>query len=185
MSEIFFLSVMAPYAALILSGKKKWELRANPRFGIFPDCEMGSGDRVYIVSMGDHPVISCLATVTRILRGEAYRDYFGDFDTGHWQETGCGTDPDRDLAFFRNEIFEEYTTAIGLLSCPLVPAIEVCRIRHRFKQKPWNGRGCVPLAHLKRFEIDGKPVPDYFHELADRLLSVRDARVSPGAEPPG
>ena len=49
--------------------------------------------------------------------------------------------------------------------------LDVAQIQHNTKATAWSGRGFTPARELKRFSISGRPVPDFFEELAQQTLA--------------
>lgn len=171
MAGLFFLSIREPWAGKIRTGEKVWELRENPRFGIFPEAQLAPGDRIFIVAgpkenSGMEPRISCMAEVPRILRGADFPAYFGDPATGHFREAGFGPE---EWETFERKVLPRYRTAVGLRAHPLRPAIPVSVIRHRHTGRPWSGRGCLPASHLKRYAVEGLSVEGWGQALGDRV----------------
>lgn len=114
MAGLFFLSVRKPWAGKIRSGEKRWELRENPRFGIFPDARIAVGHRLFVVAVpeagsGREPTISCMAGATGILHEDALAAVFGDPATGRFREAGFGPE---EWERFRLEVLPAYRTAV-------------------------------------------------------------------------
>lgn len=166
MRNVYFLSLEEKYVQMILAGTKKFEFRKNPKFGILPNCELSEGDIIFVTSDG---CIPCCCIVNQILRDKVYYDYFKDYDSGHWKEAGCDDNSERNFDFFCKDILNEHSTAIGLVVLPIDP-INVKLIRHTTTNKPWNGRGFIPLQDLKRFSIHGEGVFSYFEKLSHTIL---------------
>lgn len=181
MAELFLLSVLEPWAGKIRSGAKTWELRENPRFGIFPEAEIQVGDRIFIVAVpeggpGDGeatPAISCMAEVTSILREREFQEFFGDPATGNFLAAGFAPS---EWERFRTEILPVYRTAVGLRPIPIEPPIPVSRVRHRHTGRSWNGRGCLPVSHLKRYHLDGRPLESALGDLARELAGESEGQ---------
>ena len=171
-NEMYFLSIHDQYLSKIIDGTKQWEFRANPRFGILTDSEIRKGDLIFCIGTFPGnvpgPQIRCLCRVVEILRSESMAAYFGEERSGHWIEAGCRGDWD----YFKREILGVYSTAIRLEAYDIRPAVDVSVIRHRTKrQRTWKGRGFTPARELFRYGVDGKSVPAYFREVADRILA--------------
>jgi hypothetical protein len=171
---LFLLSILEPWAGKIRSGTKTWELRENPRFGIFPEAEMEVGDRVFIVTVPEGgrgegaatPAISCMAEVTSVLREREFQEFFGDLETGHFLAAGFAPS---EWERFRTEVLPVYRTAVGVRPFPIESPIPVSRFRHRHTGRAWNGRGCLPVSHLKRYALDGRSLESALGELAREL----------------
>jgi len=170
--NVFFLSIFKKYVNLIIDGKKKWEFRQNPRFGILPDHEIEIGDWIFMVSVGDTIEIPCLAVADKILRGQDYNVYFENFDNNHWKESGISGSGMDSFNTFVHEILHKHTTAIKLIPYRIIQPSDVSLIKHKYKDTSWNGRGFLPVSDLKRYEISGKDVETYFRELGNQVLGV-------------
>ena len=164
-NELFTLSVLRPYANMILAGTKRWEFRLNPEFGRAGDHEFATEDTVFIVAMGPETTVTCFCRVGCILRGEELRVYFDDPATGHWREAGCREGMDRDWVFFEREIVNQYETAIELAVRPLRSLIPVDTVRHRQTGKPWSGRGFCHVSQLHRYDIEDQELAAFLAEL--------------------
>ena len=151
---VFCLSIQKDNVSRILSGNKRWEFRANPRFGCSEEQAIKSGDTLVIISVNDEDVrVSCAATIGRILRKQYLHSYFGDPGTGHWLEAGCAPDSQRDWEFFAHDILENFSVAVELKEVRPLPQMAMASIVHQHTGRPWRGLGLTPLDHLHRFTI--------------------------------
>lgn len=175
MSEIYFLSIHDQYVSMIMSGKKTWEFRKNPCFGILSDREIKKGDMLFIISIFPGvkrpPIIKCMCRILHILRNEELKCHFQEKNSGNWKESGCDENTERDWTFFKENILDEYSTAINLKAFVVNPPVDVSLIRHRIKESPWKGTGLTPAKSLKRFLIEGENISDYFFELSSKIAS--------------
>jgi hypothetical protein len=168
--RLFTLSLRRVYADMILSGDKRWEFRANPRFGASSNHHMSPGDVLFLVSTspaGNAICIACLAG--RILRGQQLVEYFGAEATGHWMEAGCKPGTERDFVFFQREILSCYATAVELLRVrPVAPPIacaEITKLKNGV-EVAWSGRGFSARKDLLRLRYRGEPLVEVLGRLA-------------------
>lgn len=167
--EIYFLSIFHEYVSMIIHGEKQWEFRANPRFGMHENGEIQINDILFLVSVFKDtdrlPEIQCLCKIVNILRKQEMEKYFSNKVSGHWKEAGCSDDSERDWDFFKNNILDNFSTAIRLEVQPIQPAVKVSKIIHKTKLTPWSGTGFTPVKNLKRFSIGDKEVVEYLRKM--------------------
>ncbi|MEW8030222.1 MAG: hypothetical protein AB2809_04780 [Candidatus Thiodiazotropha sp.] len=175
--ELSFLSVSRTSVLHILSGDKRWEFRANPRFGILQDAELKSGNRLLIIESCEKPAIVALVTVGQIFRKEQFQHYF-ERSTNHWLEAGCQPDSHRDWDFFEQVILNKHQVAVQLCDVRKIERLAVKNIRQRFTGKPWKGIGLISLKTLKRFQIEGQTINDFFCHLVKKTEADASTAVS-------
>jgi hypothetical protein len=168
MPDIFLLSVLQPWAGMILSGRKRWEFRANPRFGRATapggERELAPGDWCFVVAVepegAEAAALTCCCRVGRILRGPEIEEYF--LAPGHcrWLEAGF-----EDREEFAEAVPGAYATVVELDARPLAEPVAVERIRHAHTGEAWSGRGFAHAAQLRRYRLDGMPVEETLAEL--------------------
>ena len=161
--EIFLLSVLPPWAAMLASGEKQWEFRANPNFGRAGEHTMRPGDRLFIIESGPEPHFLCHGLVSRILRGQEIEHYFTTPE--RLGEAGYPAAPESQ-ARFREEILPGHATAVHIQASPLPRPVPVSLIRHLHKKTPFLGRGFYHVAQLGRYHAGGRPVAGYLKELS-------------------
>jgi hypothetical protein len=174
MKRIYFLSIQNNYVSMISKGEKKWEFRRNPRFGLYSDYELATGDILFLVSRFASTAmparIECMCLVQTILREREMTEHFADRETGHWLEAGCREGTARDWDFFKTNILPIYSTAIKLKPYPLVPPVETDVIRHKTKKTPWKAIGFTPASALKKFAVGDMEIDEYFYSIKHSIL---------------
>jgi hypothetical protein len=184
LAELFLLSVLEPHARRICEGRKLWEFRENPRFGMSGVHHLTAGDLMFIVSMGDRPEIACVCRVLQILRGDALRLHFGTRESGAWQEIGYGRE-EQPWCILVEEILPKSRVAIRLETFLLRRPIAVADIRHAQTGKAWSGQGFLHASQLKRYRLDGRYVEEALREILEKGVYECSAGAHAGrrAEP--
>ena len=173
MAGIYLLSIYSQYVDMLISGEKLWEFRANPNFGITDRHRLQLGDAIFICAREKDARLSeirCFCIVRDILRGADYTAYFSDFDSGHWQEAGCALGTERDLAFFKAEILDQFRCAVRLETHKIAHPIRVSDIKHKYRGTNWSGKGFLPARDLKRFRLAGQKVEECLRQILCRAI---------------
>ncbi len=172
--KVFLLSIRDSNVDAFLAGRKRWEFRANPRFGIGLDYSLVPGDVVFMVGHATDEAISadirCMGVVKSILREAKFRKAFGDHQSELWSKTGWHADCGKSKNEYQEQILSSYAVAVEADPYRIDPAIRVTDIRHRVTGMSWKGIGFVPACSLKRYVIRGKEVAVFFRDLAERLV---------------
>ena len=167
MNSLFLVTIDCreiDFTAQMLSGKKKWEFRANENFGKAEGLTIG--DVMFFIDINDTFEIKAAAVITAVLRGSEMLCFFNDKSSGHWRDAACEENTNRDWDFFLNTILTQYHCAIGLEPFPIDPVIPITEIRYKYKEGSLNPQGMIKIVSLnRRFEIQGMQVEDYFRNI--------------------
>lgn len=178
--NLFLLSIRDSSVDAFLGGRKRWEFRANPRFGVGSDYSLVSGDAVIMVGHSNDFTTSahvrCMGVVKSILRGAEFRRAFGDLQSELWNKTGWHADCGKSKNEYQEHILSSYAVAVEFDPYRIAPAIPVTDIRHRVTGMPWKGIGFVPASSLKRYVIKGEEVATFFRNMAERC-ACRNRRI--------
>ena len=173
--NVFLLSIRDDNVTAFLAGRKRWEFRANPQFGIGTDYSLVLGDTVFMVGHSESAThsatIRCMGVVRSILRGTEFKQAFSDLGSELWDESGGHEDCGKSKNEYQERILSSYTVAVKFDPYRIDPGIPVTDIRHRVTGRPWKGIGFVPASSLKRYGIRGEKVASFFNRVVERHVT--------------